>query len=46
MLVLGRREGERIVCELPDGSRIWVRIDRIKADSVRVGIEAPTAVRI
>jgi len=46
MLVLGRREGERIVCELPDGSRIWVRIDRIKAGSVRVGIEAPPAVRI
>ena len=46
MLVLGRREGERIVCELPDGSRIWVRIDRIKSDSVRVGIEAPPAVGI
>jgi carbon storage regulator CsrA len=45
MLILGRRLGERIRLVV-NGVTIWVEVNRIAANDVRIGITAPPAVEI
>jgi len=45
MLILGRKLGERIRLVV-NGVTIWVEVNRIAANDVRVGITAPPAVEI
>ena len=45
MLVLSRREGERIVLNTRDGE-IIILVTKVKGKSAKLGIEAPTEVRI
>ena len=42
MLVLSRREGERIRL----GDSIVVTVVRVRGDRVRIGIEAPSEIRV
>lgn len=42
MLVLSRKVGERIHI----GNNVFVTVVRIQGDRVRVGVEAPTALRV
>jgi carbon storage regulator len=46
MLVLSRRLNEEIVIRSLDGSKIIVRVCRIDGNKVRLGFEAPKAVKI
>ncbi len=46
MLVLSRRRDERIYATLKTGETIVVTVCHIAGDSVKLGIEAPPAVRI
>ena len=45
MLILGRKLGERIRLTV-NGVTIWVEVNRIATNDVRIGIEAPPAVEI
>jgi carbon storage regulator CsrA len=45
MLILGRKLNERIRLTV-NGVTIWVEVNRIAANDVRIGIEAPPAVEI
>ena len=45
MLILGRRLNERIRLTV-NGIEIWVEVNRICANDVRIGIEAPKEVAI
>ncbi len=45
MLVLGRKLGERIRL-MVNGVTIWVEVNRIAANDVRIGITAPKEVAI
>ena len=45
MLVLSRREGERIVLNTSDGE-IIILVTKVKGKAAKLGIEAPTEVRI
>ncbi len=45
MLVLSRRQNERIILQTADGPVVIV-IARVRGDHVRIGIEAPKAVKI
>jgi carbon storage regulator CsrA len=45
MLILGRKLGERIRLKV-NGIEIWVEVNRICANDVRIGITAPPAVEI
>jgi len=45
MLILGRRLGERIRLVV-NGVTIWVEVNRIAANDVRIGITAPKEVAI
>jgi len=45
MLILGRKLGERIRLTV-NGVTIWVEVNRIAANDVRIGITAPPAVEI
>jgi carbon storage regulator len=45
MLILGRKLGERIRLKV-NGIEIWVEVNRIAANDVRIGITAPPAVEI
>jgi len=45
MLILGRKLKERIRLVV-NGVTIWVEVNRIAANDVRIGIEAPPAVEI
>jgi carbon storage regulator CsrA len=45
MLILGRKLGERIRLKV-NGIEIWVEVNRIAANDVRIGIEAPKEVAI
>jgi carbon storage regulator len=45
MLILGRKLGERIRLVV-NGVTIWVEVNRIAANDVRIGITAPPAVEI
>jgi sRNA-binding carbon storage regulator CsrA len=46
MLVLGTREGERIVLRLPDGREIELLMVRAAKGKSRIAIEAPADVKI
>jgi carbon storage regulator len=46
MLVLSRNPDERIVLVLPDGRRVTVLYANIHGQQIRLGIEAPSDVRI
>ena len=45
MLILGRKLGERIRLTV-NGIEIWVEVNRLAANDVRVGITAPPEVAI
>jgi len=45
MLILGRKLNERIRLTV-NGVTIWVEVNRIAANDVRIGITAPPAVEI
>ena len=45
MLILGRKLGERIRLVV-NGVTIWVEVNRIAANDVRIGITAPKEVAI
>ena len=45
MLILGRKLGERIRLVV-NGVTIWVEVNRIAANDVRIGITAPPVVEI
>ena len=45
MLILGRKLKERIRLTV-NGIEIWVEVNRIAANDVRIGITAPPAVEI
>ena len=45
MLILGRKLGERIRLTV-NGVTIWVEVNRISANDVRIGITAPKEVAI
>jgi len=45
MLILGRKLGERIRLVV-NGVTIWVEVNRIAANDVRIGITAPPEVAI
>jgi carbon storage regulator CsrA len=45
VLILGRKLGERIRLTV-NGIEIWVEVNRIAANDVRIGITAPPAVEI
>lgn len=45
MLILGRKLNERIRLVV-NGVTIWVEVNRIAANDVRIGITAPPAVEI
>lgn len=46
MLVLSRKEHERVRLTLPDGATIWVSVERISYNAVRLGIAAPKSVDV
>lgn len=47
MLVLTRREGEKITLELPNGEKIiLILLNIVNSKAVRLGIEAPKIVKI
>jgi len=46
MLVLSRRENEKIIAELPDGRIVELMVIDIRQDAVRIGIEAPKDIEI
>jgi carbon storage regulator CsrA len=46
MLVLTRREGERVQIRCPDGTVVWVRLVLIEPGKARLGFEAPANVLI
>lgn len=46
MLVLGRKQGEKIVIRTSRGATICVSVARISRDYVRLGIDAPADVEI
>lgn len=46
MLVLGRRSGQRVVCELADGRQLVVTLVAGGDGRARLGFEAPADVRI
>ena len=46
MLVLTRKEDERIRVELPSGEAIWINVLRVRGDKVRLGVEAPSDCKI
>lgn len=44
-LMLSRRPGERVWIDHPDGC-IWISVEDIRGDKVRLGIHAPPSVRV
>lgn len=46
MLVLTRKVNRPVYLLLPDGSRVAVQVVKIRGDAVRLGIDAPDAVKI
>lgn len=46
MLVLGRKENEKIKCTTPEGRIIVITVGQIRGKSVRIGIEADKEVSI
>lgn len=46
MLVLSRKVNERARLKMPDGAVVWVSVERISYNAVRLGIAAPPDVDI
>jgi len=52
MLVLQRQEGEKIICRIEDiealknGDEIVIDIAAVRGNRIKVGVEAPLAIRI
>jgi carbon storage regulator CsrA len=46
MLVLTRREGERVRIRTPDGTEIWVVLVQTERGKARLGIQAPLACEV
>ena len=46
MLVLTRRVREAVICTLPDGTELVLQVLGVAGNQVRLGFEAPKAVRI
>lgn len=46
MLVLARKQGERLICTTKSGEVIEIFIARIAGNRVNIGIQAPDDVRI
>lgn len=41
MLVLSRKNGEKVRIKLPDGRLVWLTVVEIRGDKVRLGVTAP-----
>lgn len=46
MLVLSRTVHERILLRLPDGREMWLSVEKVQGDKVRLGVDAPPDVEI
>lgn len=46
MLILSRTTHERILLRLPDGREVWVSVEKVQGDKVRLGVDAPPDVEI
>lgn len=46
MLLLQRREGQRIRIDMPDGRFVWVTVARNSRDRLVIGVDAPEDIRI
>lgn len=46
MLVLQRKQNECLLLTCENGDQIWVRVHKLSAGSVRIGVDAPKSVRI
>lgn len=46
MLVIERKDGERIVIQLPDGREIRFTVDLRRTRRVPIGFDAPSDIRI
>lgn len=46
MLILARKLRERIRFSLPGGDTIWVSVESIGSNTVKIGIEAPMDVEV
>ncbi len=46
MPVIARRLNERTLIRMPDGTECWVTIVAVDRGKVRLGIQAPSAVKI
>jgi carbon storage regulator CsrA len=46
MLVLSRKNGERVCFRLPSGDKIWISVEFVGSHNVKLGIDAPDNVEI
>lgn len=46
MLILRRKEGERVRIKTREGEHIWIRVENIKGKSVAVAIDVPTGMQV
>jgi carbon storage regulator len=46
MLVLSRKLGQRIVITTPEGREVFVSVEKIGLDTVRIGIDAEREVSV
>jgi len=46
MLILSRWDKESLLLEMPDGTKAVVKVVEIRGKKVRLGIDAPQAVRV
>ena len=46
MLVLSRKQGERVCFRLPRGDVIWVSLEFLGSHNVKLGIDAPDNVEV
>ncbi len=44
MLVLSRYEGEEVAIQMPDGTVVWVMVNKIDRGKVRLGFRMPDEV--
>lgn len=46
MLILSRRQGERLIFTLPDGRAMGITVNELRGKTVRLSIEAPRDIHI
>jgi carbon storage regulator CsrA len=46
MLVLSRKNGERVCLWLPSGDEIWISVELVGSHNVKLGIDAPDNVEV